>query len=545
MNRIEPKTHCNDQSLRLLLESDQPQHITAELEQHLSQCLACQRRIEELAADAWWWKDGSRLIESGSEIEDGQETIHQDELEITEFKKLREKQAFEMLDAPSHPEMLGRIGKYDIERLVGWGGMGVVFKGFDTDLNRVVAIKLLAPHLASSVAARKRFTREARAAAAIVHENVIAIHGICSEDRVPYIVMPFVGGLSLHNHVNESGYLETKESIRIAIQICSGLSAAHEHGLVHRDVKPANILLENGCNRVLIGDFGLARAADDATLTRTGLVAGTPEYMSPEQADGIGISYQSDLFSLGAVIYFMLAGRSPFKADGAMAVLKRICDTSHVPLCELNPEVPKVVSEIVDRLLQKKPEHRFESADETRTVLTECLAHLQQPATQDAPVIEAISPSDFPTEEESETLTVIPEQKLMIPISINQSEKGRASSSILMTGLFVSGIMFALFSGLFALAIFWYLSNDLPPAATFTVPGNSTSAVSSSNVFPKTRLMSSDELDQEIVSIESEISRLESAFGAATPAQPILQKQTEWNRTLESIERLETESLDE
>ena len=221
-----------------------------------------------------------------------------------------------MRSAPTDdPAMLGRLGGYEISGVVGAGGMGVVLKAIDKSLDRTVAIKVLAPHLAASGAARKRFAREAKAAAAVLHPNVIAIHSVSNDEALPYLVMPYLRGTSLQKRLDEEGPLSLHEILRIGSQIAAGLAAAHAQGLVHRDIKPANILLEQGVERVAITDFGLARAVDDATITHSGVIAGTPQYMSPEQARGEPVDGRSDLFSLGSVLYSICTGRPPFRAE--------------------------------------------------------------------------------------------------------------------------------------------------------------------------------------------------------------------------------------
>jgi serine/threonine protein kinase len=275
--------------------------------------------------------------------------------------------------------MLGRLGRYEIERLIGSGGMGVVFKGFDTELNRPVAIKVLAPNLAHHGAARQRFAREARAAAAVVHEHVVAIHNVESDGAAPFLVMQFVAGESLQCRLDRRGPLDVREILRIARQTAAGLAAAHAQGLVHRDVKPSNILLEQGVDRALLTDFGLARASDDASLTHTGYLPGTPHYMSPEQARGEPVDARSDLFSIGSVIYAMCTGRPPFRAESSFGVLRRITDSEPHPIRELNPDIPDWLAGIISRLHDKTPENRLCSSAELSSLLEACLAHVQQP----------------------------------------------------------------------------------------------------------------------------------------------------------------------
>jgi serine/threonine-protein kinase len=263
----------------------------------------------------------------------------------------------------------------------------VVFKAYDSELNRAVAIKVLSPHLANSGVARKRFAREAQAAAAVNHPNVVPIHAVDASAELPYLVMTYVPGHSLQTVVGKYGPLEPKSIVRIAMQIAAGLSAAHAQGLVHRDIKPANILLENDMNRAMITDFGLARAADDAAATQTGWLAGTPHYMSPEQARGEDIDARSDLFSLGSVIYFMATGREPFRGDTPLAVLRQIGEQTPLSAHRINSDIPRPLSDLIDRLLQKDPRHRLQSAGELEKWLERYLAHLQSPQSCPSPSV--------------------------------------------------------------------------------------------------------------------------------------------------------------
>jgi uncharacterized protein (TIGR03067 family) len=283
--------------------------------------------------------------------------------------------------APSaKPGSLGRLGHYEVLGVIGRGGFGTVLRAFDETLHRVVAIKVMAAELAASATARRRFSREAKAAAAIDHPHVVGIYGVAEERRPPYLVMQCVDGLSLQEKLDRAGPLGVKETLRIGTQVAEGLAAAHKHGLVHRDIKPANILLENGVERVKITDFGLARTADDASLTQSGVIAGTPMYMSPEQADGKPVDLRTDLFSLGSVLYAMCTGHPPFRASGTMAVLKRVCEETPRPVREVNPDIPDWLCAIVEKLHAKRPEDRFQSAKEVADLLAQHLAHLQQPS---------------------------------------------------------------------------------------------------------------------------------------------------------------------
>lgn len=276
------------------------------------------------------------------------------------------------------PDRIGKLGPYEVFEVLGRGGMGIVLRGLDLKLNRVVAIKVLAPEFASNAMFRKRFLREAQAAAAVSHDHVVTIHAVEDDATVPCLVMECIIGQSLQQKIDRVGALQLREILRIGMQIAMGLTAAHKQGLIHRDIKPANILLENGVERVKITDFGLARATDDVGITQSGVIAGTPLYMSPEQAMGEPIDQRSDLFSLGSVLYTMCTGRPAFRADTTIAVIRRVCDDSPRPIEELNPEIPDWLVAIIDKLLAKKPEDRFRTAAEVAELLEQHLAQIQQ-----------------------------------------------------------------------------------------------------------------------------------------------------------------------
>jgi predicted Ser/Thr protein kinase len=302
---------------------------------------------------------------------------------------------FPFLTPSEKPGRLGQLGPYEVEKVLGKGGFGVVLKAFDERLHRVVAIKVLAPAYAASGSARKRFSREARAAAAVKNEQVVGIHDVQGDSDPPYLVMEYIDGVSLQDKIDRHGPLAVTEILRIGMQIAEGLAAAHKQGLVHRDIKPANILLENGVERVKITDFGLARTVDDASVTQSGTVAGTPMYMSPEQADGLHVDHRSDLFSLGTVLYAMCTGRPPFRATGTVAVLKRVVEDTPRPIREINSEIPDWLCDIIAKLHAKKPEDRFPTAKEVAELLGQHLAHLQQPEWRPRPAAVAAAQLAF------------------------------------------------------------------------------------------------------------------------------------------------------
>ena len=380
---------CDAKQIEAFLTGELREGDEALFAEHLNDCPECCDRLEQHAV---WQEAESHLKRTQFDGRSFDDPFATDQETQAARKPLQIQNVIDSLAPSEDPRMLGRLGNYEVSGVVGAGAMGVVLKANDPSLERAIAIKVLSPHLASSGAARKRFAREAKAAAAVLHSNVIPIHSVSNEHSLPYLVMPYVRSTSLQKRIDQDGALPTNEVLRIATQVAAGLAAAHAQGLVHRDIKPANILLEEGVERVAITDFGLARAVDDASLTRTGSIAGTPQYMSPEQSRGDSIGQRSDLFSLGSVMYAMCVGRSPFRAETTYGVIQRINNDQPRPILELNPDIPAWLTGIIAKLMSKKVDDRFESAEEVSELLESCLAHVQHPSAVPLPPSVVVQP---------------------------------------------------------------------------------------------------------------------------------------------------------
>ena len=370
-NQSKSSRNCANQPLAELIRDELDEEQCGRLAAHLDDCETCQQRLTVLAGESHWWMDAGRWLDPAvADIDsyDGaldEETFANEEPYYPNAEQ--ELLASGLLEASEKDGLIGTLGRYEVQSVIGAGGTGIVLKAIDIELNRTVAIKALSPALAASGAARRRFAREGQAVAAVAHENVVAVHHVEGAGRLPYLVMQYIDGDSLQDLVVREGPLDVTTALRMTAQLASALSAAHDQGLVHRDVKPANILVGAAGQRVWITDFGLARAVDDASLTRTGFIAGTPHYMSPEQARGEAVRASSDLFGLGSVLYFVLTGRPPFRAERTLAILTRICNEPHRPVREVNPSVPTAVADLVDRLLNKSAADRFTDAESVRT----------------------------------------------------------------------------------------------------------------------------------------------------------------------------------
>ena len=246
------------------------------------------------------------------------------------------------------------LGGYRIERVLGTGGMGAVYLATDTHLGRQVAVKTMRPDVAADPQVRERFLREARAAASIEHEHVVPVYAVGDAGGSPYLVMPLLRGEALDTRLQRGAWPSLVEACRLAREVAAGLAAAHAAGVVHRDVKPSNVWLDEPTGRARLLDFGLARPARGGeVLTRAGTVVGTPAYMAPEQAAGGAVDHRADLFGLGVLLYELTTRRRPFVGDSVLAVLTALAVHDPRPAHEANPEVPVVLSRLIGRLLAK------------------------------------------------------------------------------------------------------------------------------------------------------------------------------------------------
>ncbi len=280
-------------------------------------------------------------------------------------------QAHPFIERPS-TDLPAMIGGFAIKNLIGHGGMGRVYRGRDAQLDRDVAIKLMHPSRAQDEVSRKRFLRESRATAAINHPHVITILQVGEHEGLPYIVMQHVEGPNLSDYRNQcGGRVALADAVRIGRELAEGLAAAHENGLVHRDIKPDNVLLEGSKRRVRIIDFGLARDidAEEARLTADGAVVGTPAYMSPERIGVEEVDAKSDLFGIGVILYEMISGRLPFEGKSMVSILAAIAQGKPPHLQTLAPEAPAALCDLVMQLLANNKADRPADAAQVAQLL--------------------------------------------------------------------------------------------------------------------------------------------------------------------------------
>jgi eukaryotic-like serine/threonine-protein kinase len=396
----------NDRTFREVLVGDAPFELELEVARHLTECEKCAARmhkalsrqktrqiIQERGQDrplAQFISDASKLTASSATVraDDAVEpTLHlpkhpakalpaEAPAQAEELKPQAVPSApasiYSFLSPPESKDELGRLGGYRITKLLGAGGMGLVFEAEDLQLQRKIALKVMRPEIASIANAHDRFLREARTMASLEHDHVVAVYQVGEERGIPFLAMPLLQGTSLDAELKKDRAISLSHALRIGVQVATGLAAAHARGLIHRDIKPANIWLETHNNhRVKLLDFGLARGhEEELQLTQSGALLGTPAYMAPEQAAGDDIDARADLFSLGVILYELTTGERPFAGRGAMAILTALA--LHEPRSprEVKETIPERVSEFIMQLLQKDRERRLATAQEAVKELT-------------------------------------------------------------------------------------------------------------------------------------------------------------------------------
>ena len=293
--------------------------------------------------------------------------------------------------------MIGKVlgNRYEIIAMLGAGGMANVYRARCTVLNRIVTVKVLRKELAEDKDFVRRFQMEAQAVALLSHPNIVSIYDVGEEDGVPYLVMEYVEGFNLKEIIRERGPLSATEAVNIGIQVCAALEHAHSKGIIHRDIKSHNILVTPG-GRVKVTDFGLARVLSipSVTMTQSGSVMGSVHYFSPEQARGEEVTPQSDIYSLGVVLYEVLSGHVPFQGDNPISIALKHLQEEPKSLRLENPTIPNVLEKIIFKAMAKDPKNRFSSAEQ-----------MQQALAEDQP-----SGAIYPSEEEQTRLIPQPEE---------------------------------------------------------------------------------------------------------------------------------------
>ncbi len=365
------ETACPDRlQLREFLLGLRPE--SEELGQHLLDCATCQAVAAATGSDGLTEALARRRTPNDPDEERAVEGLVR---RLSEAATQPASPNDPPLGPPQAPDEIGRLGPYRVLRRLGRGGMGVVFEAEDERLRRRVALKVMAPDQAARPEARDRFLREARAGAALESDHVVPVLEVneavaAGSAPVPYLVMPLLRGETLEARCRRTPRFPPTEVIRIGREAALGLAAAHDVGLVHRDVKPSNLWLEEGTGGVKVLDFGLARFLDDRThLTLAGALVGTPDYLAPEQAAGGPVDGRADLFGLGCVLYRLCTGRRPFEGGGVIEVLHAVANRTPPPPHRLRPDVPRPLSDLIMRLIARDPARRPASAREVARAL--------------------------------------------------------------------------------------------------------------------------------------------------------------------------------
>lgn len=381
-----------DPQLKQIIASECSPDDEAIWTEHLGQCPVCQNRLAELSGVDDALKDRWQTSQQASDIAPLSDHT------ITAFYELatqagQNKPApttaeasgiSNLITASDDPQTPGRFDSYLFLKVLGQGGMAIVIQAIEPVLERIVAIKILLPHLASDTTARARFLSEAKAIAKIEHPNVLGIHRVAEHRDTPYLVMPCVNGSTVSELIKQQGPVAPDRVVELSIQICDALHAAHSAGIIHRDIKPGNLLIDAETGSVKVADFGLAQAVTTPSLTETGYIAGTPRFMSPEQAAGKPVDERTDVYSLGVVMHTMLAGESPFRGEHPLSVLHQVI---HDPPPALNAvtgatqQIPTWLTALVADVMAKDRDQRPPSALELKRCLVQQTAYSAAGAT--------------------------------------------------------------------------------------------------------------------------------------------------------------------
>lgn len=383
-----PQSCLDDATANQLVTGTLPCETASETEDHILSCETCLQLVQETVADsdellsALQVHTNDQAATQSLDHEVDQVIEHLDQLAGTVRTTAAALEEIHPLLAPcdsAQEKGLGRFDQYRIIEIIGAGGMGIVLKAIDDDLNRTVALKIMRPSLAVNEQAKERFRREAMAVAAFEHDHIVTVYQVQQWRGIPFFTMQLLAGESLRQRLARTEKLSLHETMRITREIATGLEAAHARGLLHRDIKPDNIWLEEPAGRVKILDFGLVHSLESsASLTASGAILGTPEYMAPEQACGEAIDQRCDLFSVGCVLYHMLTGQPPFQGKNVVATLVAVSNAKVSPPHKVTPSVPRAVSDLTMKLLQRQPQRRIDSAKQLSKQVTAIEGQLPQ-----------------------------------------------------------------------------------------------------------------------------------------------------------------------
>jgi serine/threonine protein kinase len=373
------------------------------------------------------------------------------------------------------------FSNYKIIGKLGSGGMATVYKAHELSLNRMVALKVLSPRLSDDVDFIKRFHREAQSAAQLNHPNIVQIFAIGEEEGFHYFAMEYLKGKTLSNIKKEEGVLPSGRSISIIKQVAAALGEAHKAGLVHRDIKPCNIMMDDAGN-AKVTDFGIAFVTDAKTkLTQDGSIIGTPEYLSPEQCEGKTVDGRSDIYSLGVTLYELLTGKTPYEADTPVSMLMKIVKGNFPPIGQVNPSVPESVQKIVEKMMQTDPQNRYANTDELLKELQEVEKLLT------VPEIPAATGSAIKQPEPA-----------AVTHSIEPHFQEKKKSSSAWSAVAVAAIIVVLMGGAFAAKVLYFDKKAGAAKPSFAMESTSTSAANPSDTTGTASTSQSDQPEQSV-----------------------------------------------